>query len=102
MLLEGDKGAGEWDEALVKRPVGPSRTGQPQLLQHFVGFVKQATIEAIEVAQVMRVRVTSLAAFNQRGDSAALPAHGRRLRPQARSVKPPRNHGPRNPSLRGP
>lgn len=72
---------GELDECFVKIRIGRASCFQPQILEHIVGFVKFARIEALEVAEV--TRILTLIVFGQMrhafGDPSTLMRHAPRV-----------------------
>ena len=76
IFLQVDKGPGELDEAFVKVSIRPVAVRQPQILEHVVRLVKKLAVEAIEIAEVMRIQFLSLEGFDHRGNAGALVTHG--------------------------
>jgi hypothetical protein len=58
-LLQMDEGARELDQAFVKCVVRTASAFQPEFLQNIVRLIKLPFVEAIEIAQVMGVQITS-------------------------------------------
>ena len=56
VFLQMHKRAGQLNQPLVKRAVGPVFVLEPQMFQHFVRLEKKLPVEAIEIAEVMRRR----------------------------------------------
>jgi hypothetical protein len=59
-----DKSSGQLNEPSVKRVIRTVPFLQPQLLQHFVRFEKKLAIEAIKIAQVMRIEFSTTQPFD--------------------------------------
>jgi hypothetical protein len=70
-----DVGAGELDEAFVEIAIGAVFIGEPEVFEHFVGFVELLGIKAVEIAQIMGVVVASLEGFDQFGNAVAFVTH---------------------------
>ena len=66
-----NKGPGQLDQPFVERIIRSLIVGQPQLFQYIMGFVKQATVEAFKVTEVVRVQFTPSTALNQGGNLRA-------------------------------
>jgi ParB family transcriptional regulator, chromosome partitioning protein len=75
------------DETFVKIPIHAMTVGQPQIFQHVMRLVKKLAVEAIEIAEVMRVQSLSLEGFDHRGDAGAFVTHGFRLKSKTQSPK---------------
>ena len=60
MLLQMNEGAGELDQPLVERIVRPRSLREPEFLQDIMGFVKQSTVETLEVAEIAGIQLPSL------------------------------------------
>ena len=80
MFLQMHKGAGELDEALVKIAVRSVSVGEPQFLEHIVGFVVKLAMKALKVAQVVRLQFAPAQAVNQRGYLRTFLAHAGSIR----------------------
>ena len=77
--MQVNKGAGQLNQALVKRTIGPVSLSQPQLFQYVVRLVETLGIEALEERQVVGVQVLSLKRRDGSGDLRAPAAHGKRM-----------------------
>ena len=74
-------------QAFVKITVRAVLVRQPQIFQHVVRLVKKPAVEAVEVAEIMRVEFPSTEGFDHRGDACAFVAHGFRLKSNLQSLK---------------
>ena len=63
------------DQSLVEISIIAMPVQQPQILQHVVRLVEKLAVEAIKIAKVMRVQITSSERLNHRGDACAFVAH---------------------------
>ena len=75
IFLEVDKGAGELNEAFVKQVVMLAALAEPEFLKDVVRFVEELAIEALEIAEVMRVEISPVQRLDHLGDARALFAH---------------------------
>ena len=87
VFLQMHECARQLDEALVKISVRAVAVGQPQILEHIVRLVKKLAVEAVEIAEVMRVQFLSPEGFDHRGDAGAFVTHRFRIKSKARSPK---------------
>jgi ParB family chromosome partitioning protein len=87
VLLQMHERARKLDESLVKIPIRAMTVGQPQIFQHVMRLVKKLAVEAIEIAEVMRVQSLSPEGFDHRGDAGAFVTHGFRLKSKTQSPK---------------
>ena len=71
-FLQVNESAGQLNQALIECPLGPPPRREPELLQHFVSFIEKLLVEALEIAQVVRVEAAPLATSDHCGDSGAL------------------------------
>ena len=71
-----NKGARQLDQPFVESIVGAVPLSQPKLLQHIVRFVKELPVEALEIAEVMRIARFALAGRDERGDFFRFLAQG--------------------------
>src|ERR1019366_6063177 len=78
-FLQMHKRAGQLDETFVKISIRALTVGQPQIFQHVVRLIKKAAVEAVEIAEIMRVQFLSPKGFDHRGNAGALVAHGFRI-----------------------
>jgi hypothetical protein len=67
---------GKLDETLVKISVRAMPVFEPQILQHVMRLVEKPAVEAVEIAEVMRVEFMSPEGFDHRGNAGAFVAHG--------------------------
>src|SRR5271154_6001765 len=79
--------ARELDESLVKISIRAVSVFEPQIFQHIVRLVEKLAVEAVEIAEVMRVEFVSLEGFDHRGDAGAFVTHGGMLKSNGRSPK---------------
>jgi len=77
LLLQVNERAGQLDQAFVEGIVRSSSTPKPEFLQNIVSLVIQAFVEAVEIAQIMRVEIVSPKRVDARADPVAFPTHGR-------------------------
>ena len=59
-FLQMNEGAGNLDEPFVKRAIRAVAVRQPEFLQDIMGFVKQSTVETLEVAEIAGIQLPSL------------------------------------------
>ena len=59
LLFQMNKSSGNLNEAFEIQVIGIP-TIQPQMLEHIVGFIIVADIEALEVALIARMKITDL------------------------------------------
>lgn len=76
VFLQMNEGAGKLDEPFVKRSIWSVSISQPQLLEHVVGFIEPASIEALEVTEEMRIQIVPATSCDEFGNLRALLAHG--------------------------
>src|SRR5205823_1490977 len=75
------------NEALVEESIGPLPLAEPKLLQHFVRLVEEPPIKALEVPQIMGVKVASSKLRNQSRNLGALGAHAQIINAPTRREK---------------
>lgn len=75
VLLHVHKCSGELDQTLIEIAGRPFAIVEPQFFQHIMRLVILATVEALEVPEVMRIEASAPAAFDHRGNLRAFPAH---------------------------
>ena len=75
VFLEVHEGAGELDQAFVEMIVLLAALWKPEFLEHVVGFVKELLIEALEIAEVMRVEMSPVQRLDHLRDARAFLAH---------------------------
>src|SRR5262249_26033090 len=67
--------ARELDQSLEEQIIRLPAVSEPELLQHIVCFVKKLLIEALEIAEVMRIQRVAAKVFNHCRDARRFPAH---------------------------
>ena len=85
VFLQMNKCARKLDESLVKISIRAVAVGQPQIFQHVVRLVKKLAVEAVEIAEVMRVEFPSTEGFDHRGNARAFVTHGLILKRRSRA-----------------
>ena len=75
MHLQMHKTTGELNEALIKIGVGLAAGFQPQILEHVVGGIKVAGIEAFEETEVARITRPAREMRHTFADPSALVRH---------------------------
>ncbi len=74
-FLQMNECARQLNEALVEESIRPLPLAEPKLFQHFVRLVEELPIKALEVPQIMGVKVASSKLRNQSRNLGALGAH---------------------------
>lgn len=87
-FLHVNKGAGQLDQTLVKGAIRAVFVLKPQMLQHFMGLVKQLAVETLEITEVMRVEFLPVMIGDHLGNAFAFAAHGVRVKSKVQSLKP--------------
>src|ERR1039458_383391 len=82
-----DKCAGQLNQPLVKRAVGPVFVLEPQMFQHFVRFEKKLPVEAIEITGVMRIELFVPELLHHFGDACAFAIHGLKVKSKAQKSR---------------
>ena len=75
VFLQMNKSARQLNQPFVKRAVRSVTVRQPEFFQYVVRFVKQAPVEAFQVAEKVRVQVAPSTALNPYGDLRAFFSH---------------------------
>jgi len=70
---------GQLDQSFVKCTIRTVSFRQPERLENIVRLVKQSTIEAFEISEIMRVQILIPASFDQRRNFCAFLAHRQSL-----------------------
>ena len=86
-FLQMDECTRQLNEALVEESIGPLPLAEPKLLQHFVRLVEELPIKALEVPQIMGVKVASSKLRNQSRNLGPLGAHAQIINAPTRKEK---------------
>jgi len=78
-LLKMHEGPCQLDKSFVEEVISLSAAREPEFLEHIVRFVIQAGVEAIEIAQIVRIVTAGVGSksLNTFGDARSLLAHAR-------------------------
>src|SRR6266702_8206303 len=86
-FLQMDECTRQLNEALVEESIGPLPLAEPKLLQHFVRLVEELPIKALEVPQIMGVKVASSKLRNQSRHLGAFGAHAHIIKAKVQNPK---------------
>ena len=86
-FLRMNECARQLNETLVEESIPPLALAEPELLQHFVRLVEELPIKALEVPQIMGVKVASPKLLNQSRHLGAFGAHAHIIKAKVQNPK---------------